>query len=41
VRKSSIYIETDGHPHRSEVAGFSFRRELLLAPTGPLSDVDL
>jgi len=27
-------------PHRSEVAVFSFRTGLLLASTGPLSDVE-
>ena len=31
---------TDSHPHRSEVAVFSFGQDSLLAPTGPLSDVE-
>ena len=33
-------FDTNAHPHRSEVAVFAFGTGLLLAPTGPLSDVE-
>ena len=40
VRDLWVTPQRAGHPHRSEVAVFSFRRWPLLAPTAPLSDVE-